>query len=79
MGRILGESAALIYTAGTAATMANGLLSQARTLSVHMYALTSEGLHMEEARAVAAVLMVLVLIVNFISRKIGKKAGGKNE
>ena len=44
-----------------------------------MYALTSEGLHMEEARAVAAVLMVLVLIVNFISNRLGKMVGGKNE
>lgn len=79
MGRVLGESAALIYTAGTATGLAESLLSPARTLSVHMYALTSEGLHMEEARAVAAVLMVLVLIVNFISNRLGKMVGGKNE
>ena len=79
MGRVLGESAALIYTAGTATGMAESLLSPARTLSVHMYALTSEGLYMEEARAVAAVLMVLVLIVNFISNRLGKMVGGKNE
>ena len=79
MGSVLGESAALIYTAGTATGLAENLLSPARTLSVHMYALTSEGLHMEEARAVAAVLMVLVLIVNFISNRLGKMVGGKNE
>lgn len=76
-GRVLGESAALIYTSGTAVGIAKSLLSPARTLSVHMYALTSEGLHMEEARAVAAVLMVLVLLVNFISNTIGKAIGGK--
>ena len=79
MGRVLGESAALIYTAGTATGLAESLLSPSRTLSVHMYALTSEGLHMDEARAVAAVLMVLVLVVNFISNKLGKMVGGKNE
>ena len=77
MGRVLGESAALIYTAGTAVGVAKSLLSPARTLSVHMYALTSEGLHMEEARATAAVLMVLVLALNFFSNKIGKKLGGQ--
>lgn len=78
MGRVLGESAALIYTAGTATGIAKSLLSPARTLSVHMYALTSEGLHMDEARAVAAVLMVLVLAVNMISNRIGKSVGGEN-
>lgn len=79
MGRVLGESAALIYTAGTAVGVAESLLTPSRTLSVHMYALTSEGLHMEEARAVAAVLMVLVLIVNYVSNKIGKVLGGNDE
>ncbi|MGN1163609.1 MAG: phosphate ABC transporter permease PstA [Candidatus Ornithospirochaeta sp.] len=77
MGRVLGESAALIYTSGTAVGVARSLMSPARTLSVHMYALTSEGLHMEEARATAAVLMVLVLALNFLSNKISRRLGGK--
>lgn len=76
VGRIVGETAALIYTAGSATGIASSLLSSGRTLSVHMYALMSEGLHMEEARATSAVLLVLVLIINLMSRLILKVKGG---
>lgn len=50
IGRIVGETAALIYTAGTYAQVADGLFSPARTLSVHMYVLSSEGLHVDRLR-----------------------------
>lgn len=80
VGRIVGETAALIYTAGSATGIASSLLSSGRTLSVHMYALMSEGLHMEEARATSAVLLVLVLLINLMSRLILKvKGGGRDE
>lgn len=74
IGRIVGETAALIYTAGTVAGIPKDLLSSGRTLSVHMYALTSEGLYMDEAYATAVVLLVLVLIINTISELLAKKA-----
>ncbi len=79
VGRIVGETAALIYTAGSATNIASSLLSSGRTLSVHMYALMSEGLHMEEARATSAVLLILVLFINLISRFICRGRGEKDE
>lgn len=73
VGRIVGETAALIYTAGTVAGIPNSLLGSGRTLSVHMYALLSEGLYTDEAYATAVVLLVLVLIINSISSRVEKK------
>ncbi len=77
IGRIVGETAALIYTAGTVAGIPKNLLSSGRTLSVHMYSLTSEGLYMDEAYATAVVLLVLVLIINTISEILAKKMTSK--
>lgn len=78
IGRIVGESAALIYTCGTIPQIA-GLLDSGRSLSVHMYALLSEGLYMEQAYATAVVLLVLVILINTLSSKVAKKIGGKHE
>ncbi len=66
IGRIVGETAALIYTAGTMATVPKNLLSSGRTLAVHMYVLSSEGLHMNQAFA-TAVILLLVLLINILS------------
>lgn len=78
VGRIVGESAALIYTAGTVADIPAGLLSSGRTLAVHMYSLSSEGLHVGETYATAVVLIVIVLLINTLSAFLAKKAtGGK--
>lgn len=77
VGRIVGETAALLYPAGTAAEVATGLFSSGRTLAVHMYALLNEGLYMDQAYATAVVLLVLVVIINTISTLIAKKAGVK--
>ena len=73
IGRIVGESAALIFTAGTVAQVPGSLFESARTLSVHMYALLSEGLYTEEAYATAVVLLVLVILINGLSGFIAKK------
>ncbi len=79
IGRIVGESAALIYTLGSSAQMLSGLSSSGRTLAVHMYMLSQEGFHVEESYATATVLIVIVLIINalstFLSNKLG--SGGK--
>jgi len=79
IGRIIGESAALIYTLGSSANLPDSLFSSGRTLAVHMYVLSSEGFHVNEAYATAVVLIVLVLALNafstFISRRIVR--GGK--
>ncbi len=72
-GRIVGETAALIYTAGTVPDAAEKLTSSSRTLSVHLYCLLNEGLHTEEAYATAVVLLLVVLIINGISTMLAKK------
>lgn len=73
IGRIVGESAALIYTAGTVPKIASSLLSSTRTLSVHMYSLWSEGLYTNEAYATAVVLLIIVIGINALANKVSKK------
>ena len=79
IGRIVGESAALIYTAGTLPNIAIDIMQSGRSLSVHMYALLSEGLYTNQAYATAVVLLLMVMMINFASNKIVKHMGGKNE
>ena len=69
IGRIVGETAALMYTSGTVAQIA-GLMDSGSTLALHMYKQASEGLYINEAYATSVVLLVLVLIINFVSHKI---------
>ncbi len=78
VGRIVGETAALIYTAGTVAQTPKSVLDSARTLSVHAYALSSEGLHIGEAYATAVVLLLLVIGINALSALLAKRVGGHN-
>ena len=84
MGRIVGESAALIYTAGSGTgnlrfrgengfSLIAPLFQSVRTLSVHMYALMNEGLHTAEAHATAVVLLILVVGLNALSSLAAKK------
>lgn len=73
VGRIVGETAALIYTAGTATELPSSLLSSGRTLAVHMYCLSSEGLHTDQAYATAVILLLIVLAMNTISALIARK------
>lgn len=76
IGRIVGETAALLFTAGTVAKLPQSLLSSGRTLSLHMYVLSGEGLHVGEAYATAVVLLLLVLGMNGLSSLISRKIGG---
>lgn len=73
IGRIIGETAALIYTAGTVADYPKNVLSSGRTLAVHMYNLANEGLYMNQAYATAVVLLVLVVGLNTLSSVVAKK------
>lgn len=77
IGRIVGESAALIFTAGTVEETATSLFSSTRTLSVHMYAISSNGLYLEQTYATAVVLLVVVMIINALSGFAAKKLGGE--
>lgn len=72
IGRIVGESAALLYTSGSVAKVA-GLMDSGRTLSVHMYAISSEGQHINEAYSTAMILIVIVFLINLGSNYIAKK------
>lgn len=76
VGRIVGETAALLYTAGTVAKVPGGndfLFDSTRTLSLHMYALSSEGLYVNQAYATAVVLLSIVLLINGLSGYFAKK------
>ncbi len=73
IGRIVGETAALIYTAGTMATLPENVFSSTRTLSVHMYMLSGEGLNINESYATAVVLLVVVLLINWLSGVAAKR------
>ncbi|MEG0962092.1 MAG: phosphate ABC transporter permease PstA [Lachnospiraceae bacterium] len=78
IGRIVGETAALMYTAGTVTDVVSGeglsfLMDSGRTLAYHMYALSCEGFHTNEAYATAVVLLAIVMIINWISGAIAKK------
>ena len=73
IGRIVGETAALIYTAGTVADIPTDLLSSGRTLAVHMYALSNEGMFIDQAYATAVVLILIVFGINAVSALIAKR------
>ena len=72
IGRIVGETAALIYTAGTVTGYA-GVMDSGRTLAIHMYVLSNEGMHKNEANATAVILLIIVLGINALSSKLAKK------
>ncbi len=73
IGRIVGETAALIYTAGSVAQIPKNLLGSGRTLAIHMYALWTEGLNTDEAYATAVVLLVIVTLLNLLSTTLAKR------
>lgn len=73
IGRVVGETAALMYTAGTIAKIPGSLMDSGRTLAVHMYALLSEGLYMEQAYASAVILLIVVLLINACSGWVAKR------
>ena len=78
IGRSIGETAAVIFTAGSSLRMPSSMFDSVRTMSVHFYILACEGISDEKAYATAAVLIISVLLVNlaaygmmhhFISRR----------
>ena len=78
-GRIVGETAALIYTAGSVAQIPKNIFGSGRTLAVHLYLLSSEGLHTNKAFATCVVLLVFVIAINSVSNILSKKIGKKYE
>ncbi len=72
VGRTVGETAALLYTAGTSSDTVSGIMDSARTLSVHMYALSQEGLYIDQTYATAVVLLVIVVGINALSAMLAR-------
>ena len=73
IGRIVGETAALIYTSGTVAALPENVFSSGRTLAVHMYVLASEGLYIPQAYATAVILLIIVIAINTCSGHLARK------
>lgn len=67
LGRSIGETAAVICTAGSSLRMPHSIFDSARTMSVHFYILAREGISTENAYATAAALIISVLLVNLVS------------
>lgn len=78
IGRIVGETAALIYTAGTVPKAAGSIFDSARTLSVHMYTISTEGLYLNQSYATAVVLLVMVIGINSLSAFVAGRFGRRN-
>ena len=75
VGRIVGESAALLFTAGFAHALNGffeGLFSSGATLTVALYVYATEDGNFEVAFAIAAILMILTLLINLSATLIGK-------
>jgi phosphate transport system permease protein len=73
IGRALGETAALIFTIGSSTSIASNLKSSSRVLAQHIYLIITEGGSIDEAFASALVLIVLVLIINSITKIIMRR------
>ena len=78
VGRIVGETAALIYTAGTVPEIVESISDSARTLSVHMYVISQEGLYIDQSYATAVVLLIMVVGINALSAYIAKRIGRRS-
>jgi phosphate transport system permease protein len=73
IGRSIGETAAVIFTAGSALRMPTSLFSSSRTMSVHFYILAKEGVSMPKAYGTAAVLVISILVINIITYYLMEK------
>jgi phosphate transport system permease protein len=69
----MGETAALLFTAGSVAQVPDSVLGSGRTLAVHMYVLANEGLYVNQASATGVILLVMVLLINWLSAVAAKK------
>lgn len=70
IGRAIGETAALIYTVGSSCEVATSLTSSARPLAMHIYLGINEGQSFDKSFQGAFVLMIMLLLINTISRKL---------
>lgn len=78
VGRVIGESAAVILTAGTVAQLPGTIFDSARTLTVHAYLLTKEKGDIAQATSIGVVLIVIVLALNTLAKIVAKKLNKAN-
>ncbi|MGL5506967.1 MAG: phosphate ABC transporter permease PstA [Paraclostridium sp.] len=78
VGRVIGESAAILLTAGTVAQMPGGIFDSARTLTVHAYLLTKEKGDIQGAASIGVVLIIMVLVLNAIAKIVAKRLNKAN-
>ncbi|MBI5207002.1 MAG: phosphate ABC transporter permease PstA [Candidatus Firestonebacteria bacterium] len=64
IGRSIGETAAVIFTAGSSLNIPRSLFDSSRTMSVHFYILAREGISMQNAYGTAAILVISILLIN---------------
>jgi phosphate transport system permease protein len=80
MGRAVGETAAVLLTAGSWAKVPGSVFDPVRTMTVHIYTLATENLSIKNAFGTAAVLVIMVLAItlvsNYVTRRYMKKLGG---
>jgi phosphate transport system permease protein len=79
VGRIIGETAALLFTTGTDYRLADSLSSSSRVLSIHLYLLAKEGISFDRAFATANVLMIFILVINFVTNMLIRNGGIRHE
>lgn len=73
-GRAVGETAAVIFTAGTALNLPTSIFAPTRTMAVHFYILAVEGISLPKAYATGAVLIVLILLINVVANALVHRA-----
>ena len=78
VGRVVGESAAILLTSGTVAQMPGGIFDSARNLTVHAYLLTKEKGDIASAASIGIVLIFIVLFLNTVAKFVAKKLNKAN-
>ena len=78
VGRSIGETAAVIFTAGSSLRMPASLMDSARTMSVHFYILAREGISTENAYGTAAILVITILLINLTAYSLMNRFVAKN-
>ncbi|MCL2494565.1 MAG: phosphate ABC transporter permease PstA [Oscillospiraceae bacterium] len=79
VGRCIAETAAVMLTAGSALRMPASLLSPTRTMAVHFYMLATEGISMPNAYGTAALLVILIFLINVVANMLVNRFVGKKE
>ena len=78
IGRAIGETAAVMLTIGGSMMMPSSIFDATRTMALHLYMLASEGLSEEKTYATAALLIIIVLIINWLANFIGSRMVKEN-